>query len=118
MQPPQPVPARWGPDVPCPSAPPAGHETKALLNNSGPRYKRSKLERQMNCDVLWCVLLLVCMSLFSAIGECPARVTSACVPLDRLLARVPSGCSDVRLHACPRLGLEGCLHQHGPHGDA
>ncbi|XP_074173871.1 phospholipid-transporting ATPase VA isoform X2 [Rhinolophus sinicus] len=47
----------------------AGHETKALLNNSGPRYKRSRLERQMNCDVLWCVLLLVCMSLFSAVGH-------------------------------------------------
>uniref|UniRef100_A0A2K5WLS9 ATPase phospholipid transporting 10A (putative) n=1 Tax=Macaca fascicularis TaxID=9541 RepID=A0A2K5WLS9_MACFA len=47
----------------------AGHETKALLNNSGPRYKRSKLERQMNGDVLWCVLLLVCMSLFSAVGH-------------------------------------------------
>lgn len=53
-----------------PSSPP-GHETKALLNNSGPRYKRSKLERQMNCDVLWCVLLLVCMSLFSAVGKSP-----------------------------------------------
>lgn len=49
----------------------AGHETKALLNNSGPRYKRSRLERQMNCDVLWCVLLLVCMSLFSAVGFDP-----------------------------------------------
>ncbi|KAG3262441.1 putative ATPase phospholipid transporting 10A (putative) [Ictidomys tridecemlineatus] len=47
----------------------AGHETKALLNNSGPRYKRSQLERQMNCDVLWCVLLLVCMSLLSAVGH-------------------------------------------------
>ncbi|KFO19720.1 Putative phospholipid-transporting ATPase VA [Fukomys damarensis] len=47
----------------------AGHETKALLNNSGPRYKRSQLERQMNVDVLWCVLLLLCMSLFSAIGH-------------------------------------------------
>uniref|UniRef100_A0A8C5KXR8 Phospholipid-transporting ATPase n=1 Tax=Jaculus jaculus TaxID=51337 RepID=A0A8C5KXR8_JACJA len=47
----------------------AGHETKALLNNSGPRYKRSQLERQMNCDVLWCVLLLLCMSLFSAVGH-------------------------------------------------
>ncbi|XP_029419656.1 probable phospholipid-transporting ATPase VA isoform X2 [Nannospalax galili] len=47
----------------------AGHETKALLNNSGPRYKRSQLERQMNCDVLWCVLLLVFMSLFSAVGH-------------------------------------------------
>ncbi|KAM9586076.1 phospholipid-transporting ATPase VA [Trichechus inunguis] len=47
----------------------AGHETKALLNNNGPRYKRSQLERQMNCDVLWCVLILVCMSLFSAVGH-------------------------------------------------
>ena len=49
------------------------NETKALLNNSGPRYKRSRLERQMNCDVLWCVLLLICMSLFSAIGKSPWR---------------------------------------------
>uniref|UniRef100_A0A2K6EIA5 Phospholipid-transporting ATPase n=1 Tax=Propithecus coquereli TaxID=379532 RepID=A0A2K6EIA5_PROCO len=47
----------------------AGHETKALLNNSGPRYKRSRLERQMNCDVLWCVLLLISLSLFSAVGH-------------------------------------------------
>ncbi|XP_066478678.1 phospholipid-transporting ATPase VA [Tiliqua scincoides] len=47
----------------------AGHETKALLNNSGPRYKRSKLERQMNVDVLWCVLILIVMCLFSAIGH-------------------------------------------------
>lgn len=47
----------------------SGHETKALLNNSGPRYKRSKLERQMNCDVLWCVLILFAMCLFTAIGK-------------------------------------------------
>ncbi|XP_006017133.1 probable phospholipid-transporting ATPase VA isoform X2 [Alligator sinensis] len=47
----------------------AGHETKALLNNNGPRYKRSKLERQMNIDVLWCVLILIVMCLFSAIGH-------------------------------------------------
>ncbi|NXD80536.1 AT10A ATPase, partial [Halcyon senegalensis] len=47
----------------------AGHETKALLNNNGPRYKRSKLERQMNADVLWCVLILLTMCLFSAIGH-------------------------------------------------
>lgn len=31
----------------------AGHETKAMLNNSGPRYKRSQLEQQMNIDVIW-----------------------------------------------------------------
>lgn len=48
-----------------------GHETKALLNNSGPRYKRSKLERQMNVDVLWCVLILIVMCLFSAVGKFP-----------------------------------------------
>uniref|UniRef100_A0A8C2UAV8 Phospholipid-transporting ATPase n=1 Tax=Coturnix japonica TaxID=93934 RepID=A0A8C2UAV8_COTJA len=47
----------------------AGHETKALLNNNGPRYKRSKLERQMNADVLWCILILLIMCLFSAIGH-------------------------------------------------
>ncbi|XP_060129441.1 phospholipid-transporting ATPase VA-like [Zootoca vivipara] len=47
----------------------AGHETKAFLNNSGPRYKRSKLERQMNVDVLWCVLILIVMCLFSAVGH-------------------------------------------------
>uniref|UniRef100_T1HHU9 Phospholipid-transporting ATPase n=1 Tax=Rhodnius prolixus TaxID=13249 RepID=T1HHU9_RHOPR len=44
-----------------------GHETKAMLNNSGPRYKRSTLEKQMNVDVLWCVaILLILCSLGSA----------------------------------------------------
>ncbi|XP_030057241.1 phospholipid-transporting ATPase VA [Microcaecilia unicolor] len=47
----------------------AGHETKALLNNNGPRYKRSKLERQMNIDILWCALILLVICLFSAIGH-------------------------------------------------
>ena len=46
----------------------AGHETKAMLNNNGPRYKRSKLERQMNVDVFWCVIILLVMCLFAAIG--------------------------------------------------
>ena len=32
---------------------PLGHETKALLNNGGPRYKRSGIERQMNRDIIW-----------------------------------------------------------------
>jgi phospholipid-translocating ATPase len=31
----------------------AGRETKAMLNNSGPRYKRSELERQINWDIVW-----------------------------------------------------------------
>ncbi|KAB0368247.1 hypothetical protein FD755_020013 [Muntiacus reevesi] len=47
----------------------AGHETKAMLNNSGPRYKRSKLERRANTDVLWCVLLLVIMCVTGALGH-------------------------------------------------
>uniref|UniRef100_A0A6Q2YWF5 Phospholipid-transporting ATPase n=1 Tax=Esox lucius TaxID=8010 RepID=A0A6Q2YWF5_ESOLU len=47
----------------------AGHETKAMMNNSGPRYKRSKLERRLNVDVLWSVVLLVIMCLTTAIGH-------------------------------------------------
>ncbi|XP_067852239.1 phospholipid-transporting ATPase VB [Heptranchias perlo] len=47
----------------------AGHETKAMLNNNGPRYKRSKLERRMNIDVLCCVGLLVVMCLTGALGH-------------------------------------------------
>ncbi|XP_028994820.1 probable phospholipid-transporting ATPase VD isoform X2 [Betta splendens] len=47
----------------------AGHETKAMMNNSGPRYKRSRLEKRLNTDVLWCVLLLVVMCLTAAVGH-------------------------------------------------
>ncbi|XP_066998273.2 phospholipid-transporting ATPase VD [Anabrus simplex] len=46
----------------------AGHETKAMLNNGGPRYKRSSLERQMNLDVIWCVLILVVLCVIGAVG--------------------------------------------------
>ena len=46
----------------------AGKESKAMLNNDGPRYKRSKLEMQMNRDVIWCVCLLLVMCLMGAIG--------------------------------------------------
>lgn len=42
----------------------AGHETKAMLNNSGPRYKRSQLEQQMNFDVIWLVLVHIIFCLF------------------------------------------------------
>ncbi len=31
----------------------AGHESKAMLNHGGPRYKRTQLERVMNFDVVW-----------------------------------------------------------------
>ncbi|XP_076993696.1 phospholipid-transporting ATPase VB isoform X2 [Tamandua tetradactyla] len=46
-----------------------GHETKAMLNNSGPRYKRSKTERRMNTDIFFCIGLLFLMCLIGAIGN-------------------------------------------------
>ncbi|XP_043283493.1 phospholipid-transporting ATPase VD isoform X2 [Venturia canescens] len=46
----------------------SGHETKAMLNNGGPRYKRSKLERQMNLDIVWCVVILIVLCIVGAIG--------------------------------------------------
>uniref|UniRef100_A0A3Q3VSE1 Phospholipid-transporting ATPase n=1 Tax=Mola mola TaxID=94237 RepID=A0A3Q3VSE1_MOLML len=47
----------------------AGHETKSMLNNKGPRYKRSKLERKLNMDVIFCVILLCTMCLIGAVGH-------------------------------------------------
>ncbi|XP_077434526.1 phospholipid-transporting ATPase VB isoform X1 [Vanacampus margaritifer] len=47
----------------------AGHETKSMLNNNGPRYKRSKLERKLNVDVIFCVILLLAMCLVGALGH-------------------------------------------------
>ncbi|XP_045580165.1 LOW QUALITY PROTEIN: phospholipid-transporting ATPase VB [Salmo salar] len=47
----------------------AGRETKSMLNNNRPRYKCSKLERKMNMDVLFCVIVLFCMCLVGALGH-------------------------------------------------
>ncbi|XP_066278383.1 phospholipid-transporting ATPase VA-like isoform X1 [Branchiostoma lanceolatum] len=47
----------------------AGPDTKAMLNNSGPQYKRSKLERQMNIDVAFCAVILVIMCAAGGIGN-------------------------------------------------
>ncbi|XP_054845452.1 phospholipid-transporting ATPase VD [Eublepharis macularius] len=47
----------------------AGHETKAMLNNTGPRQKRSKLEKRVNDHILWCVLLLIVMCSVGAVGH-------------------------------------------------
>ncbi|XP_069553168.1 phospholipid-transporting ATPase VB [Brachyistius frenatus] len=47
----------------------AGHETKSMLNHNGPRYKRSKLERKLNIDVIFCVILLFSMCLVGALGH-------------------------------------------------
>ncbi|XP_008547483.1 phospholipid-transporting ATPase VD [Microplitis demolitor] len=46
----------------------AGHETKAMLNNGGPRYKRSRLERKMNTDIIWCVVILLILCVIGAVG--------------------------------------------------
>ena len=45
-----------------------GHDTKAMLNNSGPRYKRSKLERDINKDVLACVFILFILCIAGGVG--------------------------------------------------
>ncbi|KAL1464686.1 hypothetical protein WDU94_004310 [Cyamophila willieti] len=47
----------------------AGHDTKAMLNNNGPRYKRSTLEKKINTDIMWCVVLLVILCLIGAFGS-------------------------------------------------
>ncbi|CAN8006374.1 unnamed protein product [Ixodes hexagonus] len=47
----------------------AGFETKAMLNNSGPRYKRSKLERFMNRDIIWCIVILLFLCSIGALGS-------------------------------------------------
>lgn len=40
-----------------------------MLNNGGPRLKRSKLEVRMNAAVVWCVVLLVVMCFVGAVGS-------------------------------------------------
>ena len=40
-----------------------------MLNNSGPRYKRSKLEKDVNKDVLACVGILLLFCTVGGIGE-------------------------------------------------
>uniref|UniRef100_A0A1I8IS28 PhoLip_ATPase_C domain-containing protein n=1 Tax=Macrostomum lignano TaxID=282301 RepID=A0A1I8IS28_9PLAT len=47
----------------------AGQETKASLNNQGARFKRSKLEQQINNSVVWCIVLLFIMCFCGAIAN-------------------------------------------------
>ena len=47
---------------------PSGHETKAMLNNSGPRTKRSKLERTINAEIVSQIVILTILCLTGAIG--------------------------------------------------
>ena len=46
-----------------------GHDTKALLNNTGLRAKRSKLEKDINLEVIAQLVLLLLISVGGAIGE-------------------------------------------------
>ena len=46
-----------------------GHDTKALMNNSGPRYKRSKVERDLNLDVVACVVILFILCFLGGVGK-------------------------------------------------
>ena len=39
------------------------------MNNRGPRHKRSKLERQINRDVIWCVVALFLMCFMCSLGR-------------------------------------------------
>jgi len=45
-----------------------GRETKAMLNNGGPRHKRTGLEKLMNMEVVWCVVILGVLCLVGATG--------------------------------------------------
>lgn len=46
-----------------------GHDTKAMLNNSGPRYKHSKVERDINLDIIACVVILITICFLSGVGK-------------------------------------------------
>ncbi|KHJ94865.1 phospholipid-translocating P-type ATPase, flippase [Oesophagostomum dentatum] len=49
------------------SSDPNGSDTKAMLNNKGPRYKRSTLERLTNLDIIWCVVILLALCVAGAV---------------------------------------------------
>ena len=54
-----------------------GHETKAMLNNSGPRAKRSKLERDINAEIVSQVIILFALCFFGAVCECMSLCVSS-----------------------------------------
>ncbi|XP_021953805.2 probable phospholipid-transporting ATPase VD isoform X3 [Folsomia candida] len=47
----------------------AGRDTKAMLNNGGPRHKRTGLEKLMNLEVVWCVVILAVLCIVGATGS-------------------------------------------------
>lgn len=46
-----------------------GRDTKAMLNNGGPRHKRTGLEKLMNLEVVWCVVILAVLCIVGATGS-------------------------------------------------
>ena len=48
------------------------------MNNSGPRYKRSKVERDLNVDVVACVIILFVLCFLGGVGKylcLPSNIT-------------------------------------------
>ncbi|RWS07408.1 putative phospholipid-transporting ATPase VD-like protein, partial [Dinothrombium tinctorium] len=45
----------------------AGFDTKTMLNNRGPKFKCSKLERMLNKDIVYCIIILVLLCSFGSI---------------------------------------------------
>lgn len=39
-----------------------------MMNNGGPRYKRSTLEKLMNQDIIWCCVILMILCVVGAVG--------------------------------------------------
>ena len=52
-----------------------GHQTKALLNNSGPKAKRSKLEKDINTEIVFQLALLFTLCTTGAIGTYTVQCT-------------------------------------------
>ena len=52
-----------------------GHQTKALLNNSGPKAKRSKLEKDINVDVLSLLIMLLVICIIGSVGMYAVHIT-------------------------------------------
>ncbi|XP_076850233.1 phospholipid-transporting ATPase VB [Brachyhypopomus gauderio] len=77
----------------------AGHDTKSMLNNNRPRYKRSRMERKMNTEVLFCVFMLFCMCLVGAVGHVVWLESFSSIPIylipDSDGTFIPSGLAGV-----------------------
>lgn len=70
------------------------------MNNSGPRCKCSLLERRLNTDILWCVVLLIVMCLTAAIGWHHQQMTqhTALTPLESEWGAIQRSCSAVTVY--------------------